>query len=82
MSMKKIPGLGVVIVAGGSSTRFGGGNKLFADLGGLPVFIHSVRTFAPLTEPGQTVLVVPKEDEARFREILRAHGLGGRGSDG
>lgn len=70
MSMKKIPGLGVVIVAGGSSTRFGGGNKLFADLGGLPVFIHSVRTFAPLTEPGQTVLVVPKEDEARFREAL------------
>ena len=71
--MKKIPGLGIVIVAGGSSTRFGGGNKLFADLGGVPVFIHSVRTFAPLTEPGRTVLVVPRGETEHFREALELH---------
>ena len=73
MNMKKIPGLGVVIAAGGLSTRYGSGNKLFADLGGVPVFIHSVRTFAPLTEPGRTVLVVPEAEEARFREALTVH---------
>ena len=73
MSMKKIPGLGVVIVAGGSSTRFGGGNKLLADLGGIPVFIHSVRAFAPLAEPGQTVLAVPREETERFREALELY---------
>jgi len=76
MSMKKIPGLGIVIVAGGSSTRFGGGSKLFADLGGVPVFIHSVRTFAPLTEPGRTVLVVPAGEMERFREALNVHAPG------
>jgi 2-C-methyl-D-erythritol 4-phosphate cytidylyltransferase/2-C-methyl-D-erythritol 2,4-cyclodiphosphate synthase len=68
--MKKIHDLGIVIVAGGSSTRFGSGNKLFADLGGVPVFIHSVRAFAPLTEPGQTVLVVPSGETDRFRRAL------------
>ena len=73
MNMKKIPGLGVVIAAGGLSTRYGSGNKLFADLGGVPVFIHSVRTFAPLTEPGRTVLVVPEAEEARFREALNVY---------
>ena len=76
MSMKKIPGLGVVIVAGGSSTRFGGGNKLFADLGGVPVFVHSIRAFAPLAEPGQTVLVVPAGERERFREALGLYAPG------
>ena len=43
-----IPDLGVVIAAGGSSRRYGERDKLTELLGGLPVFLHSVRNFAPL----------------------------------
>ncbi len=72
MMEEKIPGLGVIIVAGGSSTRYGTENKLFALLGGIPVFIHSLRNFAPLAE--HLVLVVPEsarhDFEIRLKEYL------------
>lgn len=59
--------LAVVIVAGGSARRFGGGNKLLRDLAGLPLFLHSVRTFLPLTAPGCLVVVHPADAGAEFR---------------
>ena len=58
--MQKIADLGVVVVAGGSSRRYGDENKLFALLGGLPVFIHSLKSFAPLLKKEALVLVVPE----------------------
>ncbi|MBO7534679.1 MAG: NTP transferase domain-containing protein, partial [Victivallales bacterium] len=48
--------LGIILVAGGSSTRFGA-DKQFALLAGLPVFLQSVRAFLPCAT--ELVLVVP-----------------------
>jgi len=59
--------LAVVIVAGGSARRFGGGNKLLLELAGLPLFLHSVKTFLPLTAPGCLVVVHPADAGAEFR---------------
>ena len=53
-----IPDLGVIVAAGGSSRRYGDRDKLTELLGGLPVFLHSVRGFAPLTAPGCLVVAV------------------------
>jgi len=65
-----ISDLGVVLAAGGSSTRFGPINKLLADLAGRPVFLHSLVALLPVCPPGHFVLVVPPAAEAEFRREL------------
>ena len=59
--------LGIILVAGGSSTRFGA-DKQFALLAGLPVFLHSVKTFLPYAT--ELVLVVPKGRQNEFHEKI------------
>lgn len=71
--MQKIADLGVVVVAGGSSRRYGDENKLFALLGGFPVFIHSLKSFAPLLKKGALVLVVPENGKDRFQQALKQY---------
>lgn len=71
--MSEIPGLGVVIVCGGSSRRYGK-NKLFELLAGVPVFCHSLKNFSPLVEGGKLVVVVPEKEIAQFRELARLSG--------
>ncbi len=68
---KKLSGLGVVVVAGGSGLRFGGSNKLLAEIAGIPVFIYSLRNFHSLCLPGNLVLVVKKSETAKFADALR-----------
>lgn len=50
----------VVVVAAGSSTRMGQ-DKILKDLGGVPVIVHSLRTFESVAEVGE-VIVVTRED--------------------
>lgn len=57
--------LHLILVAGGSSRRFGGGDKLLADLNGAPVFVHALRRLTPLVT-GKTVIVIPKGRKAEF----------------
>lgn len=60
-----------IIVAGGSGRRFGGDlPKQFVNLGGKPVVLHSLETFAasPLVE--SIVLVVPEEFLGFCREVM------------
>ena len=71
--MDIISDLGIIIVAGGSSSRFGAGNKLLHDLGGKPVFIHSLENFLPLVLPGKTVLVVPLHEKELFQKAVDSH---------
>ena len=59
--------LGIILVAGGSSTRFGA-DKQFALLAGLPVFLHSVRTFLPYAT--ELVLVVPSGRQEDFHNKI------------
>ncbi|MBQ9753349.1 MAG: 2-C-methyl-D-erythritol 4-phosphate cytidylyltransferase [Lentisphaeria bacterium] len=62
------PDLHLIIVAGGSSRRFGGGDKLLADLNGAPVFVHSLRRLTQAVT-GKSVVVVPR---GRIREFQEA----------
>ena len=62
---------GVVIAAGGSSSRYGAKNKLFEELDSLPVFLHCLKNFVPYLPDEHVVLTVPqalKEDFARLLE--------------
>jgi len=63
----------LILAAGGSSTRFGGGSKLFADLDGIPVFLHAVRTAASVLMPGSIILSVPAASEEDFRTAAAGH---------
>lgn len=59
--------LHLIIVAAGSSRRFGGGDKLLADLNGAPVFVHALRRLTPAVT-GKCVLVVPPGRKAEFMD--------------
>ena len=62
--------LGIIIAAGGSGVRFGNTNKLFQNIGGLPVFIRSVRNFLPSC-PGQNIVIPVAEDSReQFKQAL------------
>lgn len=61
-----IPGLGLVVVAAGSSARMGGVDKVWATLGSHSVVWHSVRTLGPLAE--RVVVVVRAGDEDRAED--------------
>lgn len=54
----KLAGFFLLLPGGGSSTRFGSGNKLLQELNGLPVFLHSIRSLAPLFEG--VIMAVPE----------------------
>ena len=71
--MKTIPGLGIIIVAGGNSSRYGQKNKLFENLGGLPVFLHSIKNFSPFAERESLILVTPEKEKDSFRELIKKH---------
>lgn len=63
---------GMVMVAGGSARRFGGGNKLLLAVGGLPVFLHGVREFAGAM-PGRFVIVTPAGEGEVFRTLAEKY---------
>lgn len=53
--------VGVVIVAGGSGTRIGGGElKQFRWVAGKPMLLHSVQTFMARPDVGMVVVVLPQ----------------------
>ncbi len=55
---EKLTGFHLLLPGGGSSSRFGRENKLLADLNGLPVFLHAVRSLAPLFDG--VIMAVPE----------------------
>ncbi len=63
----------LIVAAAGSSRRFQHGNKLFAMLEGLPVFVHCLRNLSPVLAPGRIVLAVNPSDEALFRETAQKY---------
>ncbi len=62
--------LGLVIVAGGSSRRFGSSNKLFEKLHGKCLFLHCLENLVPFVGAAHTVLVVPEGADELFREQM------------
>lgn len=71
--MEKILDTAFLIAAGGSSSRFGSENKLFAMLDGKPVFTHCIRTASSLLPDNRIVMAVPKTLETQFRNLAEQH---------
>lgn len=65
-----IKNLGIVIVAGGGSSRYGRKNKLLERLNELPVFVHSIRNFLDVVTEKQIILVVPEKEKEHFVKEL------------
>ena len=63
----------LVIAAGGSGIRYGNGNKLFAELAGIPLVIHSIRNLGKLFPPECRIMAVPAAAEQDFAEILQKY---------
>lgn len=65
--------VGLIVAAGGSSTRFGGPNKLLLPLGsdGLPVFCHCLQALTPLLTAARSILVVPEAQTDAFLDALK-----------
>ncbi len=64
---------GIVIAAGGSSTRFGGGNKLLCELRGMPVFLHGIHTLGTLVPSEHIVLAVHADFLKEFQRQVERH---------
>jgi len=61
--------LGIIIVAGGTGTRFGGTNKLLEYIDEYPVFIYSLLNFRDTCPDNQIVLVCPSTLIEKYKKI-------------
>ena len=71
--------LAVILPAAGASTRFQGGDKLAADLGGRPLLLRTVELFTRRPEVVQVIVAGPPDDfegfKARYGAALGFHGV-------
>jgi 2-C-methyl-D-erythritol 4-phosphate cytidylyltransferase/2-C-methyl-D-erythritol 4-phosphate cytidylyltransferase/2-C-methyl-D-erythritol 2,4-cyclodiphosphate synthase len=71
--MKNVPDkkkIAVIIAAGGNGKRFGSENKLFLNLGGVPVFIRTIKIFMPLCHSGNMIVPVHESELDVFTEYI------------
>ncbi|NBI83132.1 2-C-methyl-D-erythritol 4-phosphate cytidylyltransferase [Clostridiaceae bacterium] len=64
-----------VIPAAGSSQRMGGENKLLAELGGVPILIHTLAAFEQCEMVDYIVLVAREEDILVYQDLYKKYGL-------
>ena len=70
MKMINSPKVGGIIVAAGESRRMGGGDKVFAQLGGKPVLAWVIDTFQRCDAVDQMVVVVSETGLERCRQLI------------
>ena len=70
----------VIVLAAGSGVRFGGSAlpKQLVEVGGKPLFIHSVDTYRGMAEIDRIYLVVNPKYAERFAKIIDQWGCGDR----
>ena len=72
----------VILPAAGIGTRMapasGGAPKQFLSLGGLPILVHSLRTFLSVPAVDTVFIAVREPEQPRLRELLAEHGLADR----
>ena len=64
-----------VIVAAGSSTRMEGGSKQMLPLAGIPVVVHTLRTFASTPCIHEIIVVARKSEIPLYDELIREYDL-------
>ena len=69
------PFCSAILAAGGSSSRMGGENKLFASVGGMPVLARSVLALAGSPLVDEIVIAVREEDLLAAVDLCKAYGL-------
>lgn len=74
MKTARLPCAAAVIVAGGSGTRFGG-DKLMADLGGMPVLARTLLAFERTAAVGAIVVAARPEAIEAVKELGRTYGV-------
>lgn len=78
MSEKQIRCTALMLAAGSGSRMKAGVRKQYLELGGMPLFLHSVRTMNACGIITDLVLVVPEGDEAYCRDLAKQHGADGK----
>lgn len=71
--MKSIPDkkkTAVIIAAGGTGKRFGTANKLFLDLGGIPVFIRTIKNFMEHCLSENMIIPVHESEREEFEAYI------------
>lgn len=66
--------IAAIIAAAGTSTRMEGQDKIFADLGGVPVLARSVEVFENSDLINQIVVVVHPDNLAAAKELMHMRG--------
>ena len=67
--------IAIIIAGGGSSSRYGAGNKLLELLDGVPVFIHSIKMLYGFARRENFVLTVNACDREKFEKLLNDYGF-------
>src|SRR5581483_5255063 len=70
-----MPDIGAVVVAAGKSSRMGGVDKVFAPLGGRPLFTHALAVFEACAAVGSVVLVTAAESIEAARAAVAPYGF-------
>ncbi len=68
-------GVGAIIAAAGRSQRLGGGDKLFAIVGGKPLLAHTLIAFEVCRQVDSIVLVLSPQSLDRGKELVAEAGL-------
>ena len=68
-----IQDVALVLAGGGSSARFGHGNKLLQDLKGMPLFLHVIATIAPVLGNQHIYMAVPEQEKAEFMALQQRY---------
>ena len=72
-----------VIAAGGRGTRMGAGyNKVFMELMGEAILLHTIRTFAESPFVDEIIVVTGEDDIERVRELAKGSGISVKVTEG
>ena len=64
-----------IIAAAGSSSRMGGADKLFADLAGSPVILHTLRAFQASEYIDEIIVVTREESIVKIADLCAENGI-------
>ena len=70
--MNKLKDIGIVVVAAGSSSRFGVQDKLMLELQSKPLFTHCIETFSQIVPIENIVVVVSEERVDELQNVIKA----------
>lgn len=69
--MNNKPFVSAVIVSAGNSSRMGGVNKQFLNIGGMPVIAHSIKAFQDCNLINEIVIVTRENDIDEVNEVVK-----------